>query len=263
MTSDYAVAIPSRARANTLVGCTLPTLIAGGVRPQDITVWVTEDEVEAYEAVVGEAFPRVTVQSHGGAPGMGNARNAIVRQYVPGTRLVQVDDDIRSIDARLDSKTLIAVEDIDGLFRRAFAAAAQQGVSLWGIYPVRNPYFMKPRLFVGLTYVIGCLFGMTVTGDPEEQVITDDKEDYERSLRHFIRDGAVARLENVTVTSRFYTEPGGMQTYRTPETIEAGARTLVARWPDLCTYTVNKARGTAEVRLKRMRGVSAPAVTVG
>lgn len=256
----YHVAIPSRGRAKTLTECTLPTLIAAGVPPERIIVWVTADEVAAYRQARDEHFPGVGVMDHGGAPGMGNARNAIVRQYPPGTRLVQVDDDIRAIERRVDEKTLVPVTDLDLLFRSAFTVAAQQGVSLWGIYPVRNPYFMKPRLFLGLTYVIGCLFGMTVTGGPEEQVITDDKEDYERSLRHFLRDGAVARLENVTVQSRFYTEPGGMQTYRTPETIEAGARTLVGTWPDLCTYTVNKTRGTAEVRLKRLPGLHLPPV---
>lgn len=258
--TGYTVAIPSRGRADLLTRCTLPLLVAGGVDPGAIHVWVTADELDAYDAAVAPLFPRVAVMDHGGQPGMGNARNAIVGRYVPGTRLVQADDDLRAIDRRVDAKTLAPVADIDALFRDAFTATAQQGVSLWGIYPVRNAYFMQPRLFLGLTYVIGCLFGMTVHGDASEQVVTDDKEDYERTLRHFLRDGAVARLDNVTVQSRFYTEPGGMQTYRTPDTIARGARTLVDTWPDLCSYTVSRARGTAEVRLKRLPGLHLPPI---
>lgn len=256
----YHVAIPSRARADTLARCTLPTVLLRGVPADRVTVWVTAAEVDDYKPLEEEWG--IAVRDHGAPPGVRNARNAMVRQYPVGTRLVQMDDDLRDVKYRVDSKTLEQVTDVDALIQGAFEMTVQQGVNMWGIYPVENPYFMKPRTFLGLSYIIASFYGFTVTGESEELVVTDDKEDYERSVRYFIRDGAVARMENVTVKSNYYTEPGGLQTYRTPETIEKGARDLVAMYPDLCTYTVNKSRGTAEVRLKRMRGADAPPVAV-
>ena len=255
---DYEVAIPSRARAETIERCTLPTVLKRGVPAERVTVWVTEGEVADYAPL--EARWGVRVRDHGAPPGVRNARNAMVRQYPVGTRLVQMDDDLRDVRFRIDSKTLAPVTDVDGLIRAAFAMTDREAVNMWGIYPVENPYFMKERTFLGLCYIIASFYGFTVTGDDQELVVTDDKEDYERSVRYFIRDGAVARMENVTVKSNYYTEPGGLQTYRTPETIAHGARTLVSMYPDLCTYTVNKSRGTAEVRLKRLRGASVPPV---
>lgn len=256
----YRVAIPSRARADTLARCTLPTVLLRGVPADRVTVWVTAAEVDDYAHLEGDWG--VSVRDHGAPPGIRNARNAMVRQYPAGTRLVQMDDDLRDIRYRVDSKTLEQVTDVDGLIRNAFEMTAREGVGMWGLYPVENPYFMKPRTFLGLSFIIASFYGFTVTGGHEELVLTDDKEDYERSVRYFLRDGAVARLENVVVKSNYYTEPGGLQTCRTLETTERDARALVSMYPGLCIYAVNKTRGTAEVRLKRMKGADAPPVAV-
>ena len=43
----------------------------------------------------------------------------------------------------------------------------------------------------------------------------DDKEDYERSIKYYLKDGGVLRFNNVTCRTNCRKEPGGMQVERT------------------------------------------------
>lgn len=260
--TGYVVAIPSRQRSALLVECTLPVLLAGGVPRAAVHVWVLHEERETYRAALdGAGYSDIVVHSHGSLSGLRGARNVLQNQYPRGTRLVQADDDIRAIE-RLDAGRLAPVTNVDAMIQAAFIRAGQQGVSLWGVYPARNAYFMANRAHLGFRHIVGTFWGMTLRHDPAEMLNFDEKEDYERTIRHFLRDGAVLRLDNVTLKTRFYTEPGGMQVYRDAAYQEDGTRRLVAEWPDLLTYRRSSAKGTAEVRLRRFAGLDLPAIPV-
>jgi hypothetical protein len=112
---------------------------------------------------------------------------------------------------------------------------------------------MRNDVRVGLYYIGGGLFGHTVRGDDAELVTLDDKEDYERTLRFFIRDGAVVRLDWATWNTTGYGGEGGMQSTRTEERIRASAEWLAARYPELASLNLTKKSGKAEVRLRRPR----------
>ncbi len=252
--TDYQIAIPSYRRSKTLSAKTLPLLVAGGVDPQRINVFVANNEERAeYAATLAAGTYRQLVV---GEPGMGKIRNVSARHYEPGTKLLQLDDDLVRFIARRTAQKATAITDLDALFRTAFDLADRVGLSLWGFYPVPNPYFMRDRVRTDLTYIIGAVFGYTVRGDETELVFCDDKEDYERSVRFYMRDGGVLRIESVSFETQYYTEPGGMQTYRTAETIEAGARYMASTYPDFATYRVSKSRGTAELRLRDKRSAT-------
>jgi len=247
----YEVAIPSHQRPGTIADTTLPLLTRGGVDPDRITVWVSsDDQREQYEDSCSPFG--VHVRSGGWGQGVKHARNGIATAYPAGTRLLQIDDDVRRIVRAADSKTLVDVNDVHALIDYGFDVADQLDLSLWCLYPAANPYFMRPRVRVGLLYAEACVIGMTLRRDETEQVTVDDKEDFERSILHYLRDGGVVRLDGYSFKSNFYTEPGGMQTYRTIDTIEAGARTLTDRYPDLCSYRVSKSRGMPEVKFRRL-----------
>jgi len=232
------------------------------VDPARIHVWVLHEERAEYEAAVGKHFPQVSVMGHGGISGLRGARNVLQAQYPRGTRLVQADDDIRAVERRVSERVLAPVRNLDALITGAFDYADQQDVSLWGVYPARNAFFMADRAHLGLRHIVGTFWGMTLRHDPTEVLNFDEKEDYERTIRHFLRDGAVLRLDNVTLKTRFYTEPGGMQVYRDATYQDDGTRRLVAQWPDLLTYRRSAAKGTAEVTLKRLPGLHLPPLPV-
>jgi hypothetical protein len=243
--SAFQVAIPSAGRADLIGTTTLPLLRRHGIDPECVTVFVPDaEQAEAYRRVLDGL--RV-VSGHGW--GVRQARNAIARHYAPGTRLVCIDDDIRDVMTYTpDRKNLAPVPNLAAIFTRAFLTA---GRHLWCVYPVANPFFMGPEVRRGkLWYACACLFGYTVQRDERtEIVVTDDKEDFERSCRFYRRDGEIVRFDMYAPVTRYYTQPGGMQTYRTAETIEAGARKVAAMFPDLATAYQRK-DGRWEIRLR-------------
>lgn len=250
MTRSYdAVAIPTSNRVDRLRDSTLPLLLNGGVPAELITLFVPDaEQALAYTMAVGHLGVRI---QYGHGLGMRQARNAIATAYPTGTRLVQIDDDIRGIFRYGDPKTLLPVESVDELFSELSEVAEGK---LWCVYPVPNPFFMHPdRVRRGLWYAEGCLFGYTVRNEEHEFVDLDDKEDFERSIRFFLRDGEVLRFDNITFRTRYYSEPGGMQDYRTPDTIRRGAQALAELYPELAEARLAKS-GRWEVKLKDKRG---------
>lgn len=244
---DYSVAIPSYRRASTLAEKTLPMLLNGGVDPGRITVFVCDDERDAY----AEKLSRFPVSFADAKPTLRAARNIIARYYPAGHPVVEVDDDLKGLIRRLDDKTVEPVINLHPLFVRAFDEADREGARLWGLYPVKNPYFMKDRITTDLKYIGGGLFGLRFTGkDDPDFVVLDDKEDFERSCRFYLHDGKVVRFGNVSWLTTGYGGAGGMQTYRTDDTISAGAREMVRLFPDLATLNLSKKSGHAEVRLR-------------
>jgi hypothetical protein len=243
------LAIPSTGRADRIEGMTLTALQEAGCPLDNVEVWVKPNEEGAYRHLP------VRVRPDAPPGGLREARNAIATAYPTGTRLLQMDDDIQRFVAHDDA----GPPDLAGALTYAWITAKRHRIGLFGIYPVPNPYFMKRRTRVGLNYIEGAVFGFTVTGHPAEQVTLDDKEDFERSLRFYLRDRATLRMEWLSFRSNFYTEPGGMQDYRTDDTIREGAEALRARYPDLTRpITRSKSRGQWEVKLRNIKATHLP-----
>lgn len=243
--TSFQVAIPSYQRAEILAEATLPLILSRGVPPEAIRVWTaTEAETEAYREACGIFIDPDQITEHGGGVGMRNARNAIPTHYPKGTRLLQLDDDLyqihkkveeeqRSCFGHLTEKGMRPVGDLPALIEAGFDLADEEGVSLWGVYPVKNPFYLRFLSRVGNLYCIGAWTAMTLRHDETEVVTLDDKEDMERSIKHYLRDGGVLRLENYSFHTQYYINPGGMQAYRTPATVRAGALDLMVMYPDL------------------------------
>lgn len=240
----YQIAIPSYHRADRIGRLTLAVLRGGGVDMSRVDVWVASEEERAlYEPVVAESGANLVV--HGLGPGLARTRNAIANGYPSGTRLLQLDDDIRAVVQAVDKKTLIPTDQIHGWIEKGFELA--NGL-LWCVYPAANAFYMNPSGYRsrGLWYAEGAWFGYTVA-DPDNReyqlVHTDHAEDFERSIRFFQHDGAICRLDMLAVRTAFWTEPGGMQDTRTPENIQAGIDYVLAAYPGFA-----KARVTADGR---------------
>jgi len=258
MTEQYA--IPSRQRPATLARKTLPLLGQLGVQREQVDVWVDPDEVEDY-APLGLNV-RVVPAATEMPLRVGAARNAMATGYPPGTRLIEIDDDVSKVSIGWRGRHLTPMTP--DLWRQTLDYAWGQcefyGLGLWGPYPVHNDYFMRPNTTTDLRYATGTLFGTILRGDTTELVVTDDKEDFERNIRHTLRDGGLLRVNWVAYETNYYGEPGGMQSYRTPELVDAGARTLSRLFPGLCSYAGKVGKnGNPEVRLNRRNtGVASP-----
>jgi hypothetical protein len=79
----------------------------------------------------------------------------------------------------------------------------------------------------------------------------NDKEDYERSIKYYLKDGGLLRFNNVAFKTKCYQDPGGMQhdQLSTKERILESAKKLVETYPNLCKLNLSKKSGYAEIRM--------------
>lgn len=261
---SYKVVINSAGRSDTLASKTLPLLDSRNVNLEDVEVWVPNEATRDEYAPVVAGVGRLDIAPHdpldkrvevvGIEPvGLGKARNHVIAAHDRGERLLFIDDDLTDVVQVASSKHSDPVLDLDLYFRSMFRAASAAASTLWGIYPVNNPYFGRPRHTYDLRYICGGLFGVEVADRAHEMVVLDDKEDFERSIRHYLADGQVLRDEGVRIGTTGYSGAGGMQMSRTDERVEAAARWLADEFPGLASLNLTKKSGKAEVRLRDRR----------
>lgn len=243
----YAIGIPTYRRTGTIQKATLAFLKRHSVPRESITLFVAdEEEAEQYrENVQRELYGEIVV----GVPGIGPQRNFMQTWYPEGTRLLSIDDDIYDVVERVDAKHTRPIPSLTSLLDLGFAAAEKARTGLWGVYPVHNPYFMKPKVTTDLRYIIGYFMGIVVSHDAALTRTVEDKEDFEASILYYIKYGSVVRLNWITAKTNCYKEPGGMQETRTEQRVEAHARVLLEKYPLFCEY--NPRRKTHfEIRLR-------------
>lgn len=249
---DYKVAIPSYKRAETLKEKTLSLLTRHSIDPEKVTIFVAdEDEKQKYQQTLKDTpYNNIVV----GIVGMGAIRRFIQNYYPEGTYVMNFDDDLSECMKKIDDKTMVPVDNLEEeVILKGFKACEEHSSYLFGVYAAANPMFMNLRTSVGLYYCIGSCWGLITRHDKELSVTLDDKEDFERTLQHYVKDGKVVRLDNITVKSKYYTEDGGMQVTRTTDRIYDSAVNLTERFPDLCTMYIRKTTQHAELRLKDKR----------
>ena len=249
---EYAVAIPSYRRAKTLRDNTLALLSRTSISASSITVFVADDDEEReYRAVLpAEQYGKLVVA----VPGMAAVRNFISDFYPEGTRILWIDDDMKDVVRFVDKETMESiVPTFSDFVKNAFSRADMEGASMWGIYPACNPFFKCTKEVTSdLRYCPGGLYG--TQNFPELRVDTDDKEDFQRTIKAFERDGKVVRFNWVSFVTSCFSTKGGMQEARTLEGIQRAADALVARWPQYARARKNKRRGKyAGVTLKRTK----------
>lgn len=246
---NYEVAIPSYHRTDCLQKKTLALLKRGGVASELITLFVAD---EAERTAYLKALPARAVRDIVVAPsGIGATRNFVETYYPKGTRVMCFDDDLSDILKRVDSKTLAPIQNVEiELVERGFRACDTYGAFLFGVNNVPNPFFMRNRISLELHYINASAFGFIARHDPSLFVHLDDKEDMERNILYYLKDGKIIRLDDLVLKTRFYMEPGGLQDTRTEERITESAIYLAKKYPWLVTMWRRKSTGHAELRFR-------------
>ena len=238
--SDYVIAIPSYKRVDTLKGKTLATLAKYKIPSSKIYIFVANKEEEtAYKAgLESGTYNRIII----GAPKIGPQRMAIMKYFPVGKPLVQIDDDVSSF-IEYDATTKRherPLRDLDTTIRRGFRLCKEAGCSYWGIYPTANGFFMKPGHTTDLRFIIGVMTGCFNPGTSMKIHLESFKEDYERTLKFYEKDGCVVRMNDVAPKTSYYTEKGGAEEFRDWKGMEAEAKWIVAEYPELATIRWTK-----------------------
>lgn len=265
LSNDYVIAIPSYKREETLKNKTLRVLQEQRIPKEKIFIFVgNQEEYEKYQQVLPKYYNQIVI----GQVGMMNIRNFITDYFPEKQKIFNMDDDItdfikltkerKKIDKKKisEKKGIIArpqsekfrKNELEHFINDGFKECLDNNLSLFGIYPASNPFFMKKRITYDLRYIIGSCWGCI--NNKSLKVTMDDKEDFERTLKSYIQNGGVVRFENITVISGYYTEKGGMQETRTKERVLKSAEKLVNKYPNLCKINLGKKSGYAEIKLK-------------
>lgn len=246
---DYKIAIPSYKRSDTINDHTLRVLREADIPMEKVHIFCADKkQSNLYRTKVSPA-----VHVHSGIRGMGAIRRFIQNFFDAGDFILNLDDDIRELSYLSNNSLKPVGNNLEKIIENGFKLCIKHKTKLWGIYPVYNAFFMRNKIDIGYYYIEGAFFGTINDKDPALSVTLDDKEDFERSIKNYIKFGKVIRLRFITMKTNYYTEPGGMQEDRTEERVTKSAQYLVNKYPGLCEFNTARKRHT-EIRLKDRRG---------
>jgi hypothetical protein len=246
---DYQIAIPSYKRPETIKKKTLKVLESHNIDPSKVTIFVANgEELEAYtNSLLGTPYQKLVV----GVPTIGAQRNFIERYYPEGTNLMMFDDDVDEVQKKISEQKLGPIDNLEEeIIQRGFSECEKLGAKTFGIYAASNAYFMQDRVYTKLSYIIASMFGVIVQHNDDLIRVTNHGEDYEYSIRQYILNGSVVRLDNYTVKSNYYKEEGGLQTIRTKDYVHKSISKIAEMFPNHCNMYIRETTGNAELRLK-------------
>ena len=256
-TTSYVVAIPSYNRPEAIVQKSLKTLADGGVPHNLVHIFVANktEEKRYKESVPSNMYGKIVV----GKIGITEQRKFIIKYYPEGQEVVSIDDDVEGLYRKKSDSELVKIKNVHKFFLNAFDVLKKEHLFIWGIYPVFNPFFMKNKTTNDLKFIIGTLHGFinrkTKTIQPSSKI--KEKEDYEQSIKYFIKDGGVVRFNDITIKAKKHA-PGGLGL--TKDRLEANrvaANYLEKTYPGYVSI-FRRANGMTEVRMARIKRDETP-----
>jgi hypothetical protein len=251
---SWIIAIPSYKRAETLKNKTLSVLKAYNIPQHRIYIFVANnEEKELYTATLNSSeYNSIIV----GVPGLAEVRNFIADYFSIGKHIVFMDDDITGFLEYDESEKRKErpLRSLINIIKQGFKECIKHNCTLWGVYPIPNGFFMKPTVTTDLKFIIGSFWGWINPGASSSNGIhleISEKEDYLRTIKAYIRDGCVVRLNFVAPKTAYYKEPGGMQTDpQRLEKQEKAVKWLENKYPEFVKRNPARKSGFPEIRIK-------------
>ena len=232
----------SSQRADSILSKTIRTLERGGFQGTLFLV-VPHDEVAVYVKALEDAPISIVVQ--GSPKGLVKQRQTLRNQWPPGQEIVFIDDDVTAIKVWNDGK-LKHCQRLHDLVDACFSWAATYDSLLWGVYPICNALFMKPRMSLNNTYIVGAFYGCI--NDPRlKEPEIDELEDYGRQLSEQAAGRTVIRYNWIGIETKYFKNPGGMQQARDPATRLAAVNSMEEWYPGL-VKSYNRKDGTPDLK---------------
>ena len=179
--------------------------------------------------------------------GLANARNFISDYFPVGQPIMNFDDDVTEIKQKVGTR-LQPIPDLHAFITLGFATCIEHGRRMFGLYPVPNGMFMKDRMQDGLHFCTGPAWGILNPG-ASLRISLEYKEDYERCILMYLKDGGILRFEYVAACSTFYKGDGGLNNARTKELVAAEANYLLTKYPQFIKSKKPSKLGFVEIKL--------------
>ena len=247
---NFRVAIPSISIADTITKKTLNYLKQTDIDMSKVDIFLSNpNEEQAYRENLKDYPVNIIVSN---TKHVNTQRNFIVDYYKEDELILGIDDDIDLVAMKVDDKNTIQLNSLTEFVENAFTISLDKKIDMWGVNPVINPYFMKNNVTFNLKYIVACFYGWRNNHDKKAYVSTNPeygKEDFERSIRYYIADGGVTRFNYVAPKTKYYSEKGGIQNYRTVEYEETAVKWLLETFPMYCKRNTKSKGKYPEVRL--------------
>ena len=245
------IAIPSYKRSDILIQKTFPLLKYYEIENSEIDVFVAnKEEYDIYKKVLPEDINIVI-----GEVGMDKIRIFMANYYKEGEEIVYIDDDIEKIEQlviALPKTKLEPIPDLRYLINEGFRLCRANNMKNWGIYPVHNAFFMRDTTTTDLRYIIGAFYGVINDKECETRIVSHG-EDYERTIKYYLKYGGVLRFNNITIKTKYFGK-GGMSAEFNDERekyIDAQIFKLYNNYPDLMTIKKKKNYNNPVLKDKR------------
>lgn len=232
----YPIAIPTVNRYNVI---TIENL---GLDPKNVFLFVNDDEERRKYKKANPQCNIVVVDKKG----ISNARNAILSHF-DGLPIVMCDDDIKGLfrlnmqgKERKDKLVQLNAKEIKEFIKTAFDACKKYKTALWGVYPIKNHFFMAPKIKPA-GFIIGSFCG--VIADPSNikfDITMPLKEDYDFTCQHIMKYKKIIRFDNHCIEAIHYSNKGGCQGYRNKEKENAACDIMLQRYPQWVTLNTKR-----------------------
>lgn len=253
MAMNYRIAIPSYQREDILQQKSLKYLKECNIPSKIIDIFVANEEEYALykENLPQKLYGNLIL----GVEGLCNQRNFITDFYPNNQPLICMDDDIVELKVLNNGELIRLDEKLNKVIEYGFHLMKTYNTSLCGIYAVDNPFFMSPTLSVGLYFCVGLFHWRINDKSPTQRLTISNKDDYERTIKTYLKKGRVIRFDNITATTNYYNEKGGLQSNgeRTVETVEKAGRYLIKKYPHFCEENTNRKNNYFEIKFKRQK----------
>ena len=241
--TDYCIVIPSFKRHDIICSRTIQMLMDYKIPMDKVYVFVVKEEFNAYKKVLPKLCNIVI-----GVQGVNKQRDFIGSYFEDGQPLLSLDDDIVSLD-QLDTENPTKthkVECLDTLVYETFIKLNTYELNLAGVYPVNNYYFLKEKDTTDLRFIIG-QFKIYYNKHHLEKRQFYLLEDFETTLKYYLNDGGVLRLNNICINANIQTLRGGIED-RTIEKKQTEVDEFKKKYSNYCEIK-NKDNGDVDVRL--------------
>jgi hypothetical protein len=250
----YLISIPSYNRYNIINTHTLAMLEKHKINSKIIYIFVAnKTEKKKYLETLDKKFHKNLII---GKKGLKNQKNFINKYFEENQDILFIDDDVKDIyqlenynKKNRTSNTKKPLENLHKFILDSFKHIKEHKSFLWGIYPINNPYFMFDRTTHDLRFIVGPFYGIINRHNKDLVLTIDEKEDVERTLKHFVLDNIVIRFNNICINTVYYKTKGGMNSKDRKLDALKSAKYLNKKYPELTKLKLDKKSGYAEVKL--------------
>lgn len=242
---NYRIAIPSYKRPKVVKEKSINYLINNcKIEPKIIDVFVAnKNEYEDYKYL-----KKIGVNVIIGIITLKEQRIFINNYYDDGDFIIQIDDDINYLTIK-KGKSTEQFNEIDKLIKIGFNECLKHRTKIFGITPTNNHFFMSNKISTNLKFINGGFFGIIIDKDKNLDSNVNEKEDYERTIKYFLKFKKVIRLNMFSLHTTYYKGEGGMVDGRTKEEQNKSALYLCKKYPDLIKINPHRKSKYLELRL--------------